>query len=336
MNNWLKLPQETQKDLFNQISSNTGLPAFAIEKDAWVTLALRMLFTSSLKNHIVFKGGTSLSKCYNLINRLSEDIDIALDRKYLGFGDELTKGKIRKLRKSSHTFVLNELPNILIASLNEYDIKPEYYKLEVENRKISDQDPETLLLKYTSVFEEEHYLQPNVKIELGSRSLIEPFEETEINSLIDEQYKDSEFAENKFIINAVIPEKTLIEKMILLHEEFLKSSDKIKAHRMSRHLYDIYQINQTEYFSKAASDKKLFDSICAHRANLTPLKSNTQLDYSKLTFERECKGFCVNGLNPSESERSLRSGASEGFSKKFINFNFSPFTRRCTWNLQTK
>lgn len=94
MNNWLTLPNETQKELFNQISSNTGLPAFAIEKDAWVTLALRMLFNSRLKDHIVFKGGTSLSKYYKLINRLSEDIDIALDRKYLGFGNKLTKGEI--------------------------------------------------------------------------------------------------------------------------------------------------------------------------------------------------------------------------------------------------
>ena len=285
MNNWLTLPKETQKELFNQISSNTGLPAFAVEKDAWVTLALRMLFNSSLKEHIVFKGGTSLSKCYNLINRLSEDIDIALDRKYLGFGEELTKGQIRKLRKSSHKFVLNELPSILIGSLNEYRIEHEQYKIDVENIKISDQDPETLLLKYNSVYDDEPYLQPAVKIELGSRSLIEPFEEKEINSLIDDNYKDSEFIENKFNVKAVIPEKTLIEKMILLHEEFLKPSDKIKAHRMSRHLYDIYKIKQTEYFSKAAADKELFTAICKHRANLTPLKSNTPLDYNKLTFE---------------------------------------------------
>lgn len=149
-----------------------------------------------------------------------------------------------------------------------------HYELEVENTEISDQDPETLLLKYNSVFDEESYLQPLVKIELGSRSLIEPFEEKEINSLIDEEYKDREFAEDKFIVNAVIPEKTLIEKMILLHEEFLKSSDKMKAHRMSRHLYDIYKIKQTEYFLKAAGDKELFKAICEHRANLTPLKSN--------------------------------------------------------------
>lgn len=284
MNNWLKLPLQRQKELFNQISSNTGLPPFAVEKDAWVTLSLRMLFNSSLSDNIVFKGGTSLSKCYNLINRLSEDIDIALDRKYLGFGDALSKAEIRKLRKSTHSFVVDKLPNILTDSLNEYGIESTDYEISVENTEISDQDPETLLIKYNSVFDDETYLKPSVKIELGGRSLIEPSEEKEITSLIDEQYKDSDFVENKFIVKAVLPEKTLIEKMILLHEEFHKPLDKIKTNRMSRHLYDIYQIMQTPHFLKASKDNDLFTSICEHRANLTPLKSNTPLDYSSLTF----------------------------------------------------
>lgn len=284
MNNWLKLPRKTQKELFNQISSNTGLPPFAVEKDAWVTLALRMLFNSSLSDHIVFKGGTSLSKCYNLINRLSEDIDIAIDRKYLGFSDKLSKAEIRKLRKSTHSFVVDKLPNILTASLNKYGIESTDYEILVENTKISDQDPETLLIKYNSVFDEETYLKPSVKIELSGRSLIEPYEEKEINSLIDEHYEDSNFVENKFFVKAVLPEKTLIEKMILLHEEFHKPTDKIKSNRMSRHLYDIYQIMKTFHFLKASKDNNLFTSICRHRANLTPLKSNTPLDYSSLTF----------------------------------------------------
>lgn len=285
MNNWLKLPLQTQKELFNQISSVTGLPPFAVEKDAWITLALRMLFNSPLSEYIVFKGGTSLSKCYNLINRLSEDIDIALDRKYLGFGVTLTKGEIRKLRKSSHSFVADKLPSILTDSLYDYGLESINFKIEVENTEISDQDPETLLLKYNSVFDEETYLQPNVKIELGSRSLLEPYEEIEINSLIDENYRDSAFAENIFIVKAVLPEKTLIEKMILLHEEFHKPIDKMKSNRMSRHLYDIYQIMQSPHFRKASEDKKLFTSICQHRAYITPLKSNTPLNYSTLTFQ---------------------------------------------------
>lgn len=80
MNNWLTLTQDQQQNIFNQTSDATGLPAYSIEKDSWVTMVLRMLFTSGLSDHIVFKGGTSLSKGYNLIERFSEDIDLAINR----------------------------------------------------------------------------------------------------------------------------------------------------------------------------------------------------------------------------------------------------------------
>lgn len=285
MNNWLTLPIETQRELFNQISNNTGLPAFAVEKDAWVTLTLRMLFSSTIRDHIVFKGGTSLSKCYNLINRLSEDIDIALDRKYLGFSGDLTKGEIRKLRRCIHSFVNDELSNLLLNKLTKYGIETTNYKLELPNIEVSDQDPETLLLKYNSVFGEDDYLLPNVKIELGGRSLIEPFEEKVINSLIDENYNDTDFVESKFSVKAVLPEKTLIEKMILLHEEFHKTEDKMKSHRMSRHLYDINQIMETDHFAKAINNNKLFNDICSHREKLTPLKPIGKIDYNELSFD---------------------------------------------------
>ena len=75
MNNWLTLTKEQQLNIFANAGVETGLPPFAIEKDAWVTLVLRMLFNSELNDNIVFKGGTSLSKVYGLINRFSEDLD---------------------------------------------------------------------------------------------------------------------------------------------------------------------------------------------------------------------------------------------------------------------
>ena len=113
MINWLSLEREQQIDLYTQAGAETGLPPYAIEKDAWVTLVLRMLFTSELNGHIVFKGGTSLSKVYNLIKRFSEDVDLAIDRSFFGYDGMLSKGEIRKLRRKSHDFSLNEMPRIL-------------------------------------------------------------------------------------------------------------------------------------------------------------------------------------------------------------------------------
>jgi predicted nucleotidyltransferase component of viral defense system len=108
---WLNLKESKIKELFEQLSYKTGILPQAIEKDLWVTLILRMLFTSEIKEQITFKGGTSLSKVYNLIQRFSEDIDVSINREFLGFSGDLTKGEIRKLRRKSHDFTLNEITN---------------------------------------------------------------------------------------------------------------------------------------------------------------------------------------------------------------------------------
>ena len=71
MNNWLTLSKEERVELFTQIGVRTNLLPQAVEKDAWVTLMLRMIFTSELAEHFIFKGGASLSKAFNLIQRFS-------------------------------------------------------------------------------------------------------------------------------------------------------------------------------------------------------------------------------------------------------------------------
>ncbi|HUC81917.1 MAG TPA: nucleotidyl transferase AbiEii/AbiGii toxin family protein [Flavisolibacter sp.] len=76
---WLQLTDDQRRTTLSQAASQSGIQAKAIEKDWWVTLTLKALFTSAYASHMVFKGGTSLSKCWQLINRFSEDIDIALD-----------------------------------------------------------------------------------------------------------------------------------------------------------------------------------------------------------------------------------------------------------------
>lgn len=282
MNNWLILTQDQQQNIFNQASDATGLPSYSIEKDAWVTLVLRMLFASELSDHIVFKGGTSLSKGYNLIDRFSEDIDLAIDREFFGFDGDLTRGEIRKLRRRSHDFSLNEVPKILNAQFEKNGINPDLFDIIVPNIKISDQDPEVVHVNYRSAFDEKFYLPSRVLIEIGARSLNEPTEERSIRSIIDANFKDVPFLEKPFQCRTIIPEKTFLEKLILLHEEFQKPAEKIRDQRMSRHLYDIYQISQTDFGKKAILDLDLFRRICTHRAYFTPVQG---IAYHDLRFE---------------------------------------------------
>jgi predicted nucleotidyltransferase component of viral defense system len=259
-----------------------GMQPFAIEKDAWVTLVLRMLFDSELDPHIVFKGGTSLSKVYGLIERFSEDVDLSINREYLGFGGELTKGLIRKLRRRAHDFSLNELPAILNREFVNYGVDENLFKITVPNTQISDQDPEVVHVEYTSVFEEETYLINRVLIEIGARSLNEPFEERPVGSIIDTVFESAGFTEKPFQIKTILPEKTFLEKLILLHEEFQKPDDKVRHFRMSRHLYDIYQIARTEYGVRALKNKELFRTICNHRAFFSPVNP---VDYDALSIK---------------------------------------------------
>jgi Nucleotidyl transferase AbiEii toxin, Type IV TA system len=282
MNNWLTLTKEEQVELFTQIGVRTNLPPQAVEKDAWVTLMLRMIFTSDLANHLIFKGGTSLSKAFNLIQRFSEDIDLGIDRKHLGFEGDLTKGEIRKLRRACHTFVSTNLSELLQKQLKEYGVNEDLFELIIENTQVSDQDPETIEVNYQSLFDEVSYLPKRVLIEVSSRSLIEPNQEVAIKSMIDEQYSETDFSEQEFIVNATNPQKTFLEKLILLHEEFQKPQDKIRHLRMSRHFYDIGQILNSEFGRFALKNTTLFESIIAHRKVLTPMKTT---DYETLTLQ---------------------------------------------------
>jgi len=280
--NWLNLPKYKQQELFKQLSVKTGIHPQAIEKDAWVTLVLRIIFNSQISEHLVFKGGTSLSKAYKLIQRFSEDIDLAIDREYLGFKGELTKGQIRKLRRKSHDFVSNEMLDILISEFENQDIDKELFDIKVNNTKISDQDPEVVEIIYQSVFEQLPYIKQKVLVEIGAHSLLEPSENKEIKSIIDENYASAQFSEMPFTVKTIRPEKTFLEKLILLHEEFSKPIEKIRYHRMSRHLYDIGEIVTTDFGINALRNKELFEEIISHRKIFTSVKT---VDYEKLKIE---------------------------------------------------
>jgi len=100
--NFTQLPDKEKVELINQMHEETKLPQVIIEKDLWVTVVLRALFALPYSENLSFKGGTSLSKCWNLIERFSEDVDIAINREFFGFiGNTYTINQINKLRKSA-------------------------------------------------------------------------------------------------------------------------------------------------------------------------------------------------------------------------------------------
>lgn len=106
---WKQISADEKGKIFKEISAELNIPDAAVEKDWWMVRTLELVFTTEISSHTVFKGGTSLSKAWNLIERFSEDIDLSLDRKFLGFTGEMTNSQVKKLREHSFTYISEKL-----------------------------------------------------------------------------------------------------------------------------------------------------------------------------------------------------------------------------------
>jgi Nucleotidyl transferase AbiEii toxin, Type IV TA system len=274
--NWLTLSKEKRIEILNQATELTGLPAIAIEKDWWVTLSLNACFSLPHSEHIIFKGGTSLSKGWDLIERFSEDIDLAIDRKFFGFEGNISKTQIRKLRKQSCEFISTTFLEDLTKKLTEWEVINEC-KLIAQPIKNSDKDPQTIEIHYNSVIDTSEYLPQRVLIEVSSRSLMEPTKNIEINSLLSANFPKHSFANDTIRISTVLPQRTFLEKIFLLHEEFSQAPEKIRIDRLSRHLYDLEKLMDTEHGIEALKNNNLYNSIISHREKFNTLRG---LDYS--------------------------------------------------------
>ena len=167
---------------------------------------------------MVFKGGTSLSKAWGLINRFSEDIDLALDRRYLGFGETITVSQVRKLREASYKYISTVFYPQLKEKFEQVGFKD--VTIQLAELKTKDQDPLIIEIYYPSFTASSVYVQPKILVEIGSRSLREPFTQRAFCSLVGEHYKELFFADKNITIPTVNPERTFLEKIFLLHEEF--------------------------------------------------------------------------------------------------------------------
>jgi len=269
------LPETEKIIILQEISNKQGLAAFAVEKDWWVVQTLSVIFDMKVGEHLVFKGGTSLSKSWNLIDRFSEDVDLAIDRQFLGFEGELNKKQITALRKAANSYI----SETFFIELQEEFIKKGFQGLKWEIIKTteSDQDPVIINLYYPNSIDTPGYIQSRVQIEIGCRSLKEPFSSQKIASLVDIQFPNTTFSQAANSIPTVNPERTFLEKIFLLHEEFSKPKEKIRVERLSRHLYDVYQLSQTKFADIALKDKELYETIVKHRFKFTKVGN---IDYN--------------------------------------------------------
>lgn len=278
-NDYFSLNAAQQRLVIEQTAAKLNLPVQAIEKNLWVTAILQVLFTLPCAHGLVFKGGTSISKVWNAINRFSEDIDLAIDRSLFDLDGELTKKQVKKLRKESSMFVREELFGQLceaIASTPLYGL----CEIEAQPDGVGDStypEPRIIYVKYASLFSDKiDYILPVVKIEAGARSLLEPTLNVAIKSLVDVALPSITTSLVDVEVRTAVAEKTFLEKCFLLHELFSRGVA-VSANRRSRHLYDLHMMMRKGIGKRAVSYDELWNTIHHHRSTLTSISG---VDYT--------------------------------------------------------
>ncbi len=277
MDMWAKKSNAAREELFREAANSKGVHFQIIEKDFWVCWTLKRLFIiPDIGEHLIFKGGTSLSKGYGAIERFSEDIDIAIDRSHLGFGDEdelksLSSNKRRQwiknldaaCKKIVQTDVLFALQSSFQNELNNSSL--EWQLL------VADDDPyrQTLLFEYPrnpnlTMGSELDYIKPFVRIEMGARPTNEPIEVLTLQSYASEE-QPAAFDNARFDLAVLSVERTFWEKATILHEQYHRSDDYKSAERLSRHYYDLFKLVDSEIAARAISNRDLLARVVENK-----------------------------------------------------------------------
>lgn len=272
---WLDNKIEDKIYMIQRIVDLKNIDAESVEKDWWVTAVLKVLFGMSMAKYMYFKGGTSLSKGWNLIDRFSEDIDIALYRDFFAEVQHKECAKcqnnnqIKYLRIASRDFVTGEFKDefekrlladgldVVVEAVTEQmtpgDLKP------IDH----DSDPTVINVYYPSIYAGNNdYVRPAVKIEISCLTMPEPFEVKTMKSLIGDEFV-GEDDDTNCEIATISPSRTFLEKAFLLSEEYQRKNP--RTIRMSRHLYDLERLMDTEYAESALGDFELYKRIVEHR-----------------------------------------------------------------------
>lgn len=148
------------------------------------------------------------------------------------------------------------------------------------NPAFPDKDPQTLYVRYPSLYEANDYLGEPVKIEFGVRALREPFSTVAIRSIIGEESATKAYGEEPFPVAVVTPCQTFVEKLFLLHEKFLTGRAEGNAgERQSRHLYDLAQMINKGIDQQVIDDAELYKILLNHRSSYVRLKN---VDYTAM------------------------------------------------------
>ena len=253
MNDVAQLSDKERSEIFSEAAVQMGINPAAMEKDFWICWSLMKIFENEELSRILrFKGGTSLSKCFNLIDRFSEDIDLVLDWSLLDLD------KPYKERSRTRQDKYNENADHKAAIYIQSNLLPIFGEIiaPICNIGFNLEDGPVVELEYPKSFKSD-YIKPKILLEIGPLASMDPSDSFKISPYSAEIFPD-QFSKKEAKVISIIAKRTFWEKVTILHTESEATSPK---HRYSRHYYDVYKMLDSEVEKEAVNDLDLLEDV---------------------------------------------------------------------------
>ena len=259
------LSRDDQREVLEQARAKTDRPTHLLEKDVWVVWALGTLFESPLAADLTFKGGTSLSKAYKIIDRFSEDIDLTYDiRKLIGDltgGEEFLPASRTQASKWTKA-VRDRLPEWIAAEVQplvKAALEREHLEAKLE---IGGTECDKLLLHYPAIKQGTGYVPPVVTLEFGGRSTGEPHQVLPVTCDMDGHVDGVTFPSASPLVMSVA--RTFWEKATAAH--VYCAQGRIRSERYARHWHDLAAIMRSTHFGAVIGDRAVARSVAEHKS----------------------------------------------------------------------
>lgn len=281
---WFDLSEGDKRELLLVAADRLGRAPALIEKDIWVVWTLRWLFASEWRDHLVFKGGTSLSKVYRVIDRFSEDIDVTYDIRRLlpGLADAepdpvpKSRSQADKWTKEARSTLAQWVQGPVLAA-----IAPDARSF---NADVRCEGPD-LILEYPSAIEApELYMRPGVKIEFGGRATGEPVESARVGCDAAAVPGADDLLPIT-VVRAMALRRTFWEKATAAHVYCLDG--RMRGERYARHWFDLACMHRMGHAAQASADREVARAVAVHKSWFFPEKAT---DRSSIDY-----GHCVAG-----------------------------------------
>ena len=284
---WFAFSRGDQAEALEVASGRSGRPAHLLEKDIWVVWILSVIYNSSIATKLTFKGGTSLSKVYKIIDRFSEDIDLTYDIRELvpdllkdGNPIPASPSQEKKITSAARARLSDWITEI-IKPLIEQALSGANLQAETT---VAGKDQDKLVIRYPAVKAGTGYAAPTVLLEFGARSTGEPNSKHQVSCDIAPYVQDIAFPSAQPRVMFV--ERTFWEKATAIHV-YCHQQRPTRA-RYSRHWYDLAAIAKTAYFGSAVRDRHLAQSVAEHKSLFFSEKDETG---GRIDYFRAVNGF---------------------------------------------